>query len=265
MATACSAIIFFVCTMPCTYLAIREQSTYLQSADWMIGIACIVPPSAFGIAMKVLISAELSGVGTNWSTLFHVFGHKDSAFSVGFLMVILAFETVLYFIVALYIAKVWPGEHGIPSSWYFPVETIIEKPSSESLRELDSQSSGSSVVLDESPEGAENTVRLCEVSKKYITHGARDFAVNNLTMNFYKGEITALLGENGAGKSTLIRMISGHMAPTKGRIIVDGRDISGYERVRVGICPQHNVLFPYLTVKEHLEFYAALKNPSLSK
>ncbi|VDM85102.1 unnamed protein product [Strongylus vulgaris] len=60
-------------------------------------------------------------------------------------------------------------------------------------------------------------------------------------------------------------MISGHMAPTKGRIIVDGRDISGYERVRVGICPQHNVLFPYLTVKEHLEFYAALKNPSLSK
>ncbi|KAK6037295.1 hypothetical protein COOONC_25200 [Cooperia oncophora] len=84
-------------------------------------------------------------------------------------------------------------------------------------------------------------------------------------MNFRKNEVTALLGENGAGKSTTIRMISGHISPTSGVIVVEGKEIGGSTRVQVGICPQHNVLFPYLTVFEHLCFYAALKNQKLSQ
>ncbi|EYC28617.1 hypothetical protein Y032_0007g3319 [Ancylostoma ceylanicum] len=263
MATACSAIIFFVSTMPCTYLSIREQSTFQQSADWMIGIACVVPPSAFGMAIKVLLSSERADVGTTWSTLFHVYGRKESVFSVGFLMLILLFETVLYFILALYINKVCPGQHGVPSSWYFPVEPFIEKSSlSESTVQLPQQEI--STDTDESS-GQLGSVRLCGVSKKYHNRGARELAVDNLSISFNRGEITALLGENGAGKSTIIRMISGHMAPTAGTISVDGKEVSGSQRIPVGICPQHNVLFPALTIEEHLRFYAALKDPTLSK
>ncbi|KAL6734595.1 hypothetical protein Aduo_005121 [Ancylostoma duodenale] len=263
MATACSAIIFFVSTMPCTYLSIREQSTFQQSADWMIGIACMVPPSAFGIAIKVLLSAERADVGATWSTLFYVYGQKDSIFSIGFLMLILLFETILYFLLALYINKVCPGQHGVPSSWYFPVEPFIEKSSmSESVDQLHPQEP--SIDTDEGSDQLAS-VRLCGVSKKYTNRGARELAVDNLSISFNRGEITALLGENGAGKSTIIRMISGHMAPTTGTISVDGKEVSGSQRVSVGICPQHNVLFPSLTIGEHLRFYSALKNPTLSK
>uniref|UniRef100_A0A0N4Y0D4 ABC transporter domain-containing protein n=1 Tax=Nippostrongylus brasiliensis TaxID=27835 RepID=A0A0N4Y0D4_NIPBR len=48
-------------------------------------------------------------------------------------------------------------------------------------------------------------------------------------------------------------------------ITIDGKDVGGNERVQVGICPQHNVLFPALTVSEHLNFYATLKNGNQSK
>ncbi|CAJ0606391.1 unnamed protein product [Cylicocyclus nassatus] len=266
MATACSAIIFFVSTMPCTYLAIREQSTFRKSSDWMIGIACIFPPSAFGLAVKGLIDAELSGDAGRWSALSHSIGDKGSVFRIDTLMIILIAETIFYFLLALYIVKVYPGEHGIPSNWYFPVESFKKTTSSELLQESDANSSSPAEDIVTNDTGRVGcTVHLSNVTKKYCSRGAREFAVNDLTMRFYKGEITALLGENGAGKSTLIRMISGHMAPTKGKIFVNGKCTSGNERVCVGICPQHNVLFPYLTVREHLEFYAALKKPTLEK
>ncbi|KAK6736664.1 hypothetical protein RB195_019391 [Necator americanus] len=265
MATASSAIIFFVCTMPCTYLAIREQSTFRASPDWMIGLASVVPPSAFGAAVKVLLSAERSGLSVSWSTLFGVFGQNKSIFSVGFLMIILLLESILYFVLALYINKVCPGQHGIPSSWCFPIKIIAEKSSKyeASVEPVHSQM-GSTENADDS-DGAKASIRLTGVSKKYSSQGARELAVNNLTLNFYQDEITSLLGENGAGKSTIIRMISGDMAPTTGFITVGGKNILGSERVHVGICPQHNVLFPSLTVGEHLRFYAALKNPILSQ
>ncbi|KAK6030555.1 hypothetical protein OSTOST_03306, partial [Ostertagia ostertagi] len=109
------------------------------------------------------------------------------------------------------------------------------------------------------------SVFLKDVTKKYTSRGARKIAVKDVTMGFRKNEVTALLGENGAGKSTTIRMISGHISPSSGVIVVEGKEISGNTRVHIGICPQHNVLFPYLTVFEHLRFYAILKKHTLSQ
>ena len=48
-------------------------------------------------------------------------------------------------------------------------------------------------------------------------------ALDDVSINFKKGEVHALLGENGAGKSTLIKCISGAVEPTKGTIVIDGK------------------------------------------
>jgi len=78
----------------------------------------------------------------------------------------------------------------------------------------------------------------------------------------FDGQVTALLGHNGAGKSTTMSILTGLFPPTSGTAVVNGCDIrTNIEGVRksLGLCPQHNVLYDYLTVEEHMWFYGRLK------
>ena len=87
-------------------------------------------------------------------------------------------------------------------------------------------------------------------------------AVDSTSMTMYSGQIFALLGHNGAGKTTTISTLTGLLAPTQGKAELEGVDIfqdQDYLRKNLGVCPQHNVLFDYLSVREHLELYAAFK------
>ena len=86
--------------------------------------------------------------------------------------------------------------------------------------------------------------------------------MDNLHLNMYQDQITVLLGHNGAGKTTTMSMLVGLFPPTSGDAIINGYSIiTDMENVRqsLGLCPQHNVLFDRLTVKEHLNFFARLK------
>jgi ATP-binding cassette subfamily A (ABC1) protein 3 len=87
-------------------------------------------------------------------------------------------------------------------------------------------------------------------------------AVEGLTLDLYEDHITALLGHNGAGKSTTISMLTGLIRPSSGDALIWGhsirQDMNNIRRT-IGVCPQQNVLFNYLTVKEHLELFASLK------
>ena len=72
-----------------------------------------------------------------------------------------------------------------------------------------------------------------------------------------RGEIHAVVGENGAGKSTLMRMLAGMYRPDAGRIVVEGRDVTGWSTreaiaAGVGMVHQHFMLVPTLTVAENL-------------
>ena len=89
-------------------------------------------------------------------------------------------------------------------------------------------------------------------------------AVDHVYLNFYKNEIFALLGHNGAGKTTLISMLTGLYEATEGNAFFDGDDIligNNMDKFRnkLGICPQHDLLFEDLTIKEHLEMFSIFK------
>ena len=101
----------------------------------------------------------------------------------------------------------------------------------------------------------ENIVKIFEDRKR---------AVDNVNLNFYKDEIFALLGHNGAGKTTLISMLTGLYEATQGSAYYDGYDIldsNNMDKFRtiLGICPQHDVLFDDLTIREHLEMFCIFK------
>ena len=88
------------------------------------------------------------------------------------------------------------------------------------------------------------------------------YAVNGLKGEMYEDQIFALLGHNGAGKTTTINILSGMMAATSGKASIYGYDIQTEMkelRKMMGICPQHNILFPNLTVREHLSIFADFK------
>ncbi|GAB5372764.1 hypothetical protein AAMO2058_001692700, partial [Amorphochlora amoebiformis] len=100
--------------------------------------------------------------------------------------------------------------------------------------------------------------------KKFNLCGSKDVvkALRGLDLKIFPGEILALLGHNGAGKSTTIGVLTGLFPPSSGSVHLGTDDmIKDMDRFRrkMGVCPQHDILFDDLTVKEHLLFYAALK------
>jgi branched-chain amino acid transport system ATP-binding protein len=83
-------------------------------------------------------------------------------------------------------------------------------------------------------------------------------------LDFYVGELLALIGANGAGKSTLLGVLSGLVSPTDGRVVFDGRPITGARPERVvkaGIAhvPQGRRLFGTMTVQQNLRLGAYLR------
>eukprot|EP01101_Sappina_pedata_P007548 TRINITY_DN4021_c0_g1_i1.p1 TRINITY_DN4021_c0_g1~~TRINITY_DN4021_c0_g1_i1.p1 ORF type:complete len:542 (+),score=151.80 TRINITY_DN4021_c0_g1_i1:1123-2748(+) len=88
-------------------------------------------------------------------------------------------------------------------------------------------------------------------------------ALVDLSLLISKGELFCLLGHNGAGKTTTINMMTGLFPPSSGTINFFGLDLR-YQmdsiRKLMGICPQHDILWPDLTAREHLDIFAELKN-----
>ena len=89
-------------------------------------------------------------------------------------------------------------------------------------------------------------------------------AVRELSLEVRKGELVSLIGANGAGKTTTLKAISGVLAPSAGRIVFEGEDITRASARRVlelGIahCPEGRRMFPYMTVRENLEMGCYLR------
>ena len=83
-------------------------------------------------------------------------------------------------------------------------------------------------------------------------------ALRDVSLDVRAGELVALIGANGAGKSTLLRTIAGLMAPTAGRVALEGRDVTGRPpeailRAGIALVPERRRVFADLTVLDNLE------------
>ena len=97
--------------------------------------------------------------------------------------------------------------------------------------------------------------------KKLTKHYGNHVAVNNLSFKAKKGEILGLLGPNGAGKTTTMRIITGFMPPTSGSANVAGYDVldeSMEVRRRVGYLPERVPIYPDMSLKGYVSFWAKL-------
>jgi ABC-2 type transport system ATP-binding protein len=97
-----------------------------------------------------------------------------------------------------------------------------------------------------------------ELTRKY-----GDFtAVAGVSFAVPEGEIVGILGPNGAGKTTTIRMITGFLPPTSGRVTLGGKDLFGDSvavRREIGYLPESVALYPEMRVEEYLDYRGRLE------
>ncbi len=90
-------------------------------------------------------------------------------------------------------------------------------------------------------------------------------AVRGVSFEAQDGRITGLLGPNGAGKSTTLRILYTVLKPDSGTVTIDGVDVVGDElaaRSRIGTLPHGSGLYPHLTARENIAYYAKLYDMS---
>jgi len=86
-------------------------------------------------------------------------------------------------------------------------------------------------------------------------------AVDGVSFTIGHGEVVGLLGHNGAGKTTIMKMMTGYLEPTAGRVRIEGLEVGRDTRAvqaRVGYLPENCPLWPEMTVIDYLDYQAAL-------
>ena len=101
------------------------------------------------------------------------------------------------------------------------------------------------------------TIEVRNINKRF----GEFVALDNVSLQFPQGELTALLGPSGCGKTTLLRIIAGLEHPDSGQVLLDGEDASArHVRERqVGFVFQHYALFKHMTVFENVAFGLRVK------
>ncbi len=110
-------------------------------------------------------------------------------------------------------------------------------------------------------------IKISNLTKVYDGSANEIVAVNNLNLEFEKGEFAAIVGPSGSGKTTLLNMIGGLDRPTSGEVNIDGQDIwrlssrklTDFRLKNIGFVFQSYNLIPVLTAGENTEFIMQLQ------
>lgn len=233
-----SVFLALVCTVQ-TKATPNGQGPYKVGAIYFLSI--LFPPCNYTYFITGLAKFQHSTLPANL-----INEAPDSSIRLIVIFVSTLFQIVFYFFLAIFY-----------ETWVYKIPGPLV--SSSEMVEDDSQ-----VVV--------NALQIDQLSKSYNTSGilARYLkvkskksanrtvtAVNSLSLDVRKGQIVCLLGANGSGKTTTLEMISGIQKPSSGTITIAPQS-------KIGICPQKNVLWDQLTVREHLEIWAGLKGVSKS-
>jgi ABC-type lipoprotein export system ATPase subunit len=225
------------------------------------------PPFAYFRCLSILSERAVT-----WGDMFNAGDPFGEALG------ILALEGAIMFALAFYFDNVLPKEYGVRRHPFFFVFDLLK------LFGIGGEES-TTVNLDKLPEGEdddpnededvkeernnmiqglhrESAIQLYGLRKVYHGQGKTKVAVHNLHLHMEKGECFGMLGPNGAGKTTVISVLTGLFASSAGQGLVDGYDINTEMQSVysvMGLCPQFDVVWPTLTVLEHLLFYVRLK------
>jgi len=100
-----------------------------------------------------------------------------------------------------------------------------------------------------------------DIKKSYFRNTGWFYALKGVSLRINKGEVFGLLGPNGAGKTTFISILTGFLNKDSGKIYIDGKEVvsASQSSAKVSLCPQFDILWPTLSVYEHLKFFGLFR------
>src|SRR5437879_11300834 len=106
-------------------------------------------------------------------------------------------------------------------------------------------------------------VSFHDVQKTYRSLQGVDYpAIEHFSIDIELGEFFCLLGPSGCGKTTVLKMLAGFEAPTAGRILMDGRPVTGASRDRGVVFQGDDSLYGWLSAVENVEFGLRMRRVS---
>ncbi|XP_061179443.1 phospholipid-transporting ATPase ABCA3-like [Saccostrea echinata] len=254
---------FFVTIIP-NFALDSKFSDMTKSTKMAI---CLLNNMAMAFGFTSASEYETKGTGVRWNT-FTKPPTVDGDFSFGDTILMLWVDSAIYLLITWYIDGVRPGEYGVPQPFYFPFTKTYWFGGKQIRTTSHQDVEHSPKYFEKEPSGLEIGISMRHLRKVYTAGLKETVAVKDMSLNIFQGQITALLGHNGAGKTTTMSMLTGFIPSTSGSARVNGYDINddiSSVRESLGMCPQHDILFDSLTVKEHLEFYYKLKGCNKAK
>ena len=278
IAIVLSLVIYFI--MYCISLACMFEKTSMKLKI----ILSLFP--AVSLNTGILLLSKFEYHFRNFNNRDFLVDHYN--YSIGIMFLMFGIDFFLYLFLGYYLNNVLPHDFGIRKPWnflcssdywcnsknkkrkYLNIKNKLELPefNTDESRLLDDEKNiygrSSKFESEEIYEDKNKKDDVLEIRNIVKIFGDGKKAVDKVNLNFYKDEIFALLGHNGAGKTTLISILTGMYEATKGKAIYDGINILDSNnmdifREKLGICPQHDILFDNLNIREHLEMFSIFK------
>uniref|UniRef100_A0A8D2NJS6 ABC transporter domain-containing protein n=1 Tax=Zonotrichia albicollis TaxID=44394 RepID=A0A8D2NJS6_ZONAL len=262
-AALCASLVYMISFLP--YIVLLVLQNQLSFTNQII--MCLLSTTAFGQGIFFITYFEGQEIGIQWDNV-HQSTAQGGYMTFGWMCWMMFFDSILYFVGGWYFSNIFPGKFGLKNRWYFPFTVSYWKNLCGTERSKRHYLNSNMFFFNEIFQEKATTIGvvLLSLTKEHVD--GRKAAVKDLNLTFHKGQITALLGPNGAGKTTVISLLTGLYPPSSGTIIVDGKDIRtelAAIRTELGVCPQYDVLFNTLTVREHLLLYGSVKAPTWTK
>ncbi|XP_077110841.1 ABC-type organic anion transporter ABCA8-like [Ranitomeya variabilis] len=224
---------------------------------------CVFPPFAFSIGITESIHMENGLQGVFFSDIPINSSYLLASY-IGLLL-----DSVLYILLTLYFDKILADKHGLRHEPLFFLRSSYWSRGKKTLVPPDHEDGGQADIgyyIEKAPaelQGKE-AIRINNMKKIYSGKDKKMEALRGLDLDVYEGQITALLGHSGAGKTTLLNILSGLSTSTSGSATIYNHRLSNIQDLeeiqrKIGFCPQADVKFDQLTVRENLELFSRIK------
>ncbi|XP_027374939.1 ATP-binding cassette sub-family A member 10 isoform X1 [Bos indicus] len=233
-------------------------------------------PSSLGWALCLFSPfAFTAGVAQISHQEYHVSGvvfpdPSGESYTMIVIFFLLAFDTLLYLTLTLYFEHILPDESGQRHSPLFFLKSSFWSQHKNTHHEVFGNEMNSELSCDDSFEPVspefhgKEAIRIRNLRKEYKGKPEKVEALQGICLDVYEGQLTAILGHSGAGKSSLLSILGGWSACTEGSATIYNTQLSeiiNMEEIRnyTGFCPQFNIYFDFLTVRENLRLFAKIK------
>lgn len=232
---------------------------------------------------------KLSDLGKRYSRNY--FTGPIEFYSINWSLMLLLRNLVLYYILIFLFEAILASNQGVSKSlWSILCSCFKTKKASKSTQEysrlvsppesfneskefeMTPQIESPSPALNSSVSSSEIGIKVDNLSKSFATWSCADLlcckksqpvrACREISFEVRKDQLVTVLGQNGAGKTTLINMLAGFLKPNWGEAWLMGKTLSEDPleiREITSLCPQFDIYWPNLTIREHLEIFSVAK------